>query len=110
MRTHQHQIIHTGCENWEPLPPFPDIRLLYGTNLTGSDERGAKGLIPISVCEETMGTTVELFGTKAILATAGTAGGVTDLGFVNEGEKTFAPGLSLDSYKKNNNDIQLLDH
>ena len=63
MRTHQHQKIHTGCEYWEPLPPFPAIRLLYGTNLTGRDERGAKGLIPISGCEEATGTTVELFGT-----------------------------------------------
>lgn len=57
-----------------PPPAIP-----YGTNLTGRDKWVVLWLIPISGC------------------TAGTAE-VADLGFANDGEKIFAPGLSLNSY------------
>lgn len=90
-------MIHTGCENWEALPPFPLVKLLYGRTLTGTDVRDGKGFDPISGWMAGPGTTGQLVGIKPMLATVGTAGEVAAMGFVKDGENTFAPGLSLNS-------------
>lgn len=55
-------MVHTGCENWEPLPPCPLVKLLYWTTLTGTDERDGKGFDPTSGWAAGTATMGELFG------------------------------------------------
>lgn len=84
--------IHTGCENWEPLPPFPTGKLLYCATFTGTEGREAKVLNPASGWILPTGTTGELFCTYNKFATE-----ADDIGFTKDGEKVLAAGLSLNS-------------
>ena len=84
-------LIRTGCENWEPLPPFPTVKLLYCETLTGIDGREAKVLNPTSGWIVT-GTGGELFGMYTMFAAE-----VAGMGFTKDGEKVLAAGLSLNS-------------
>lgn len=89
--------MHTGCENWGPLTPLTAAKLGYGANLAGTDGRGAKAAISTSGCAAgTTGTIGELLGTYGIPAAVGTAA-ATDTGVAKDGQKIFAPGLSLNS-------------
>ena len=84
-------LVHTGCENWEPLPPLLTVKLLYCATLRGIDGREAKVLNPTSgwIVTETGG---ELFGMYTMFAAE-----VADIGFTKDGEKVLAAGLSLNS-------------
>ena len=55
-------LIHTGCENWEPLPGFPTVKLPYCEALTGTEGREAKLLNPASCWIVATGNGGELFG------------------------------------------------